>query len=194
MICAVERRWGIAGAGRRPAGFRLARRQLLGFVGAAAATALATWRAWAGPIRAGAEASAPSPADPLSPLGAWLDTLLPADGASPAASALGCEAALRERAAREPGYLRLLEAGCAWLDAQAGGRFAALDEAAREAIGARAAAAPARSLPETFFRLTRRDAFEFYYAQPRSWSALGFAGPPQPDGFPDHAGPWEGPA
>ena len=129
--------------------------------------------------------------DPLKSLPAFLDTLLPADE-SPSASELGVHRHIIA-AARSSRSRHLLRAGCAWLDREARQRgaadFASIDQSARDAIVARAAAAPRRSLPRIFFDAVRANAFKLYYADARSWVGLGYEGPPQPAGFPDHAAP-----
>lgn len=123
-------------------------------------------------------------------LAAHLDTLIPADN-SPAAVELGVMDKLLARAARDAAYRRLLVRGCQWLDARSrsmfGAGFSTLDLAKRERIVAAAADSPPRSVPRVFFRVTWDDAVFHYYADPRSWPTLGYAGPPQPRGFPDHA-------
>jgi hypothetical protein len=107
----------------------------------------------------------------LSALGPFLDTLLPEDE-SPSATQLGVHR---------------------WLDQQAmalgAGDFASLQPEQREAIAGRAEQSAPRTLPSAFFRGVRAVAFESYYAHPESWPSLGFAGPPQPRGFMDYAGP-----
>jgi hypothetical protein len=69
--------------------------------------------------------------------------------------------------------------GCAWLDQQAAALgaedFASLQPEQREAIVERAEQAAPRTLPR--------------YAHPDSWPSMGYAGPPQPRGFMDFAGP-----
>jgi len=127
-------------------------------------------------------------ADPLAALGPWLDTLIPADE-TPAATALGVRQAMIDQARGQPGALAFLESGCRWLDGEAQTQgaqsFAALGDAAREAIAAAAAAAPPDTLARRFFDNTWRIALYHYYARPASWASLGYAGPPQPKGFPD---------
>ncbi len=125
-------------------------------------------------------------------LAPYLDTLIPADE-SPAASALGVDRRLIDKAAGDAGYRRLLAQGCRWLDRAArklgAADFAALPEGGREAVVALFAAARRGSRPRIFFETTRSDAFFHYYARPESWAGLGYDGPPQPVGFPDHAAP-----
>ena len=125
----------------------------------------------------------------LTAFAPFLDTLLPAD-ATPSATGLGIDSHLLA-VHRKAGSAQLLADGCAWLDGQARALgksgFAALPEAQREAIVGRAATAAPGSLPNVFFQRMRRDAMRAYYALPASWAALGYRGPPQPRGFPDHA-------
>jgi hypothetical protein len=52
-----------------------------------------------------------------------------------------------------------------------------------------AAAAALGSPPRAFFNRTRDDAMEAFYSDPRNWPAVGFRGPPQPEGYPDFAEP-----
>jgi hypothetical protein len=119
----------------------------------------------------------------------YLDTLLPADG-SPAASELGLDTMIIDGARVNPNLTRLIELGCAWLDQQASQRgvvdFSELDEAGRIAVVTAAEKSSPRSLPQTFFTATRDLAFREYYVQPAAWEALGYSGPPQPQGFPGH--------
>lgn len=127
---------------------------------------------------------------PLTALGPYLDVLIPRDETG-SATDFGVDGRIVGVARRNPRHMRLLRAGCKWLDVQAHKQkatgFASLDPASQEAIVARAAKARERSLPRVFFDNTREDAFHAYYADPASWKSLGYAGPPQPRGFPDHA-------
>lgn len=122
----------------------------------------------------------------------FVDTLLPAHGASPAASELGIATRLLDEAAGRPRYAQLIAAGCEWLDAAAraagGVRFAALDEAAREIIVGTAAQQRAGDVARFFFH-AHRHALELFYSDPRAWPALDYSGPPQPAGFTDHDRP-----
>jgi hypothetical protein len=143
-------------------------------------------------LRGGAAAADNATADELAPLAAWLDTLIPADE-TPSASALGIDRVLLAWARDQAKPLALLRDGCRWLDAvsrhNAGVVFASLPPAAREAVARFAAEAEAASLPRVFFERTWELARQFYYADPRVWPSLGYAGPPQPNGFPDAAQP-----
>ena len=129
----------------------------------------------------------------LRALAPYLDTLLPADRWSPSATGLAIDDRFKEKAARDPGYRRLLVHGCRMLDRVArrlgGSDFAALPESKREALVAFLEVTPPESAPRRFFETTRRDAFLHYYTRPESWAGLGYDGPPQPAGFPDHEAP-----
>ena len=128
----------------------------------------------------------------LRSLPAFLDTLLPEDEA-PSASRLGIDKQLVEHATRIENYLRLLQLGCQWLDQQASNRsgisFWQLDPQRREDIVSTAEHAAEGSVQKLFFDRIKSDAFTFYYSNPASWTAIGFAGPPQPGGYLDFAAP-----
>jgi hypothetical protein len=156
----------------------------------------------AGPIAArGASATqflpAPTAATELAAcaptLTAFIDTLLPAHGASPAASELGVARHMLAAASRQEPYARLMQDGCAWLDAAAradgGARFADLDEAVREAIVTAAEQDRSGGAITQFFFNAHRHALELFYSHPKAWPALDYPGPPQPVGFLDHVRP-----
>jgi hypothetical protein len=128
----------------------------------------------------------------LRSLPAFLDTLLPEDGA-PSATQLGIDRQLTAHATSIENYLRLLQLGCQWLDQQATARsnvgFWQLDLQGRESILTLAENAADDSLQALFFDRVKSDAFTFYYSNPASWVAVGFAGPPQPTGYPDYTIP-----
>lgn len=128
----------------------------------------------------------------LSALPAFLDTLLPED-ISPSASQLNVGPDLISKASRESGFERLLILGCAWLNEQSHKQgqalFENLDEASQIAIVKIAEQSAERSLPRVFFTTVQYYAFGIYYAHPETWVSLGYAGPPQPVGFPDYARP-----
>jgi len=123
----------------------------------------------------------------------WIETLIPADEVSPAASELGVSSLVTVKAIGNPNYLKLIQAGCRWLDKQArsrgGKNFATIDVADRERVVRLAEQATAKSMPRMFFEHTRQDAFHFYYAQPETWLMLDYPGPPQPQGFMDYTRP-----
>lgn len=139
-----------------------------------------------------AAAEVPEGRGPLRALAPFLDTLLPED-VTPSASQLGVDKALIEQARRDRGLGAMLVSACNWLDSAArkGGAedFAALDETGREAVVRTALDGPERSLGGRYFSVIREEAFHHYYAHPDSWRGLGFRGPPQYEGFRDHAEP-----
>ncbi|MCS3904020.1 hypothetical protein J2T55_002052 [Methylohalomonas lacus] len=125
-------------------------------------------------------------------LAVFLDTLMPADE-TPAASELGIDQALLERAAADDRYERLIRNGCGLLDRvsqRAYARdFSELDEAQRIRIVEFFERQGPRTLARAFFRSVRDDLFELYYSQPQSWPGLGMDRPPQPAGYMDYQRP-----
>ena len=126
-------------------------------------------------------------------LQAWVETLLPADEASPGAFELGVAEHITGKAYGNTDHMKLLRVGCRWLDRQAQARgklaYAELDITDREGIVRVAEQSKGKSLPREFFVFTRDDAFRFYYVQPATWGMLNYPGPPQPRGFMDHTQP-----
>jgi len=118
-------------------------------------------------------------------LSGFLDTLLPADEYSPSASALGTPDRLLAEAERDPLYLRLIRAGCEWIDLQTQGEFAGAPEAARGLVVDWMSKAPRDSVPRRFFDLVRDHALVLYYSTPAGWRGTGFEHPPQPLGYPE---------
>jgi hypothetical protein len=133
----------------------------------------------------------------LRALGPFVDTLIPED-ATPSATQLGVDRALIDQARTDSNIAMLLVAGCDWLDKVAREQdmeeFSELDQAAREEVLRTSEQSPMQSLPGVFFNSIRQHAFRHYYAQTESWHGLGFSGPPQYRGFPDHAEPPKSPA
>lgn len=163
-------------------------RRLLLATGIGAAIAAKARGAWAAVLGDGGR-------DSLRALAPFLDTLIPSDSISGSATDLGIEKQLTALSATRPHYERLLVLGCGWLDSEArkegASDFAALAPDMREAVVARAEAAPENTPPWRFFQTVHLQAKIYYYGDPRSWPALGFDGPPQPIGFPDHDRPPE---
>ena len=126
-------------------------------------------------------------------LGAYVDTLLPAEGASPSALELDVHRKMADYAARHRGYLALLQQGTRWLHHSAkratGSGFVDLSPARRTHFVRMAELAEPKSNLRRFFEISRRDAFRRFYAEPRAWADLGYPGPPQPLGFMDFAQP-----
>ena len=128
----------------------------------------------------------------IGALGPFLDTLLPEDD-TPSATQLGVDKEIIERMQRSKRLAKIVVLGCAWLDQQAGElgaeAFATLEATQHESIVTIAENSASRSLPLVFFSTTRQLAFQSYYAHPETWQDLNYAGPPQPKGFLDQAGP-----
>jgi hypothetical protein len=128
----------------------------------------------------------------LRVLGAFLDTLLPAD-TTPGATQLEIDKAIIGRTRANKSLQRLLTLGCAWLDSQArtqgSGEFTGLPQTGRDAIASAAEKSPVGSLPRVFFEQFRGLGFYEYYARPETWPGMVYAGPPQPRGFPDFTQP-----
>lgn len=126
-------------------------------------------------------------------LAAYLDTLIPDEEASPGAVAAGVDSDFEAAARNSDDVRKRLARGCGWLDVEAAKAgspsFAELDEEGRVAIVGRAAAASPGSPERRFFEATRDAAMLAYYAKPPAWPALGYDGPPQPEGFMDYADP-----
>ena len=124
-------------------------------------------------------------------LRAWIDTLVPAEPDFPGALALGVAERIERAIQLEPAYAKLRAQALAWVDdrvRESGGTyFADLALEQRNQIVAMAAASAPGSAPRTFFQATLDDALFHTYADQRSWGGLGYAGPPQPLGFPDFA-------
>ena len=170
------------------------------FLGASLALAGSIPYVSAGPIlfTSPMESDVPPPTESLPPtdpraIAALVDTLLPADGDAPAATALGVDKLIIESAVGDTDMTNLLRHTAAWLN-RAGQRmkgrdFADLEAASREELVAFAEAAPPRSLPQVFFHRLLQDAYRFYYGDPRGGRYLGFEGPPQPQGFMDFEKP-----
>jgi hypothetical protein len=120
-------------------------------------------------------------------LGAVLDTLLPDDGLTPAASALGIEAELRALIAGNDLMTRLFAAALGWMDGLAPVPFRDLPEADRLAVLDAMATADPNQVPGRFYHILRALAVELYYARPESLAGLPLAPAPQPFGYPP---PW----
>jgi hypothetical protein len=121
----------------------------------------------------------------------YLDALIPDDELGPGALEVGVDRRMIARAQESRKYRAFLDEGCRWLDNEAKKRgaesFAELSEDGRNGVVALAAAAEPNTPPQRFFRATRHTAFFLYYAEPRAWAAIGYDGPPQPEGFMDYA-------
>lgn len=120
-------------------------------------------------------------------LSAFVDTLIPADEQSPAATSLDVPRAVVAVAAKDRQVRRIVRLGCRWLDmvARSAGAasFSSLDDRLREAIAEHSAAREAEPLPKAFFQIVRDLSMRGYYARAAAWGGLEYDGPPQPEGF-----------
>ena len=124
---------------------------------------------------------------------AFLDRLIPADEVSPSASEVGVDAAILADAQKNRQLARLVELGVRWLDGEArrdgAQAFHEMAEDRQLLVMRTAERQRPGSVPRVFFENMRHQAVGHYYADPRSWPALGYAGPPQPKGFMDYQQP-----
>ena len=124
-------------------------------------------------------------------LASYFDTLIPDDPQAPGAVTAGIDARFVSAAQASAQVRKLFVEGCRWLDSEAqklGARtFPELGEAGRNTIVDRASRSDLQSGPRRFFDQTRSLAFFIYYGTALGWPAIGYAGPPQPHGFPDYA-------
>jgi len=124
---------------------------------------------------------------------AFLDLLIPEDDVSPSASQAGVDAAILADAQEDRQLARLVELGVRWLDAEArrdgAPAFHQMAEDRQLLVVSISERQRKGSVPRVFFENMRHQAFGHYYADPRSWGALGYDGPPQPKGFMDYAQP-----
>lgn len=118
---------------------------------------------------------------------AYVDILLPADGLSPAASALGVGASIMALGAEQPLLADLIDLVTAWMDTIGADRFVDLSFDERHAIVTYMANADIDTLEGRFFQLIRLFAIEFYYAQPQALAGMALDPAPQPSGYPP---PW----
>lgn len=159
-------------------------RRGLARVGAGLATTLV--------VLSGATSEA-APTDDRTTFRALVDTLMPADLRSPGAAALGVDGAIWQQLQQNHGLRNLTAAAVEWLNSSAeatgGHSFVTLGEAERESIVSELASMPADSPAAFFFAVVLGEVYRHYYARAEAWPALGYAGPPQPGGFVDHAEP-----
>lgn len=147
--------------------------------------ALAASVAW---IVTPAVAWSQAPAGPdAATLAAFVDTLLPEDAVSPAASALGVLDAILDFSADVTGLGDLIAGGTAWLNKTGGPPFAQLSEQDRTRIVTWMAQSDLAGGANRFYEVVRLLAVEFYYARPEAISGFPLNTAPQPRGYPP---PW----
>lgn len=130
-----------------------------------------------------AAAPTPGPEHLGATLAAYVDTLLPADALTPAASALGVHRSILDDAAGNAFLQRLFDVGSAWLDQAADGPFRAATPAVRAVVVDWMATAPLQHVPRRFYEILRAQAIERYYSQPAALAGLAVMRPPQPLGY-----------
>jgi hypothetical protein len=155
-------------------GLRLSRRRLLAASLAWIVTPAAAW-----------------PQTPGGPdtatLSAFVDTLLPEDAVSPAASTLGVPDAILDFSADVSGLGDLISGGTAWLNKTGGPPFAQLPEQDRTRLITWMAESDPAGGPNRFYEVVRLLAVEFYFARPEAISGFPLNTAPQPRGYPP---PW----
>jgi hypothetical protein len=120
---------------------------------------------------------------------AIVDRLIPDDDL-PGAVELGIDRQILTSATTDRELAALMAGGIRWFDAAArargGGSFAALAAADQIAVAMQAEASP-DSAGGRLFAVLRRRTMSLYYIHPRVTASFPYAGPPQPQGFPDFA-------
>lgn len=122
-------------------------------------------------------------------LDSLVDTLIPEDE-TPGAIQLGVAEMMKSKAAADNRYRFLIKKGCTWLDKMARGLnvrdFTSLKTDDRDAIIGNALNSEPDSVQRICLYRMRADAFYYYYGHRKSWTQIGYKGPPQPYGFPDY--------
>ena len=124
-------------------------------------------------------------------LTSFFDTLIPAEGVVPGAIGVGIDTRFTSWTEERLQLRKLVVDVCRWLDREAqktgAPSFSDLNYDQRDRILLRASRSAPRSAVRRFFDSTRNLAFFTYYGNAAGWSAIGYAGPPQPNGFLDYA-------
>lgn len=115
--------------------------------------------------------------------GAVLDTLLPADAFSPAATSLGVDKDILEIVSKNELLTRLFDAALGWLDQVEAEPFANLPSKRQAEILQNMQAADFNQIPGRFFHIIRALAVEFYYAKPEAIAGFPLNAAPQPEGY-----------
>jgi len=108
---------------------------------------------------------------------ALCDFILPAEGTAPSASAIGVHELIDEWVSapypEQVADRALFLSGLDWMDAKAGGRFAAATPAARSAV---LEAVPAAAAPAGFYARFRRIVIGAYYTTEAGFADIGYIG------------------
>ncbi len=129
-----------------------------------------------------------------STLEAFLDTLIPRDEFGPSATDIGLTDIIRQKAERNHWRFVELELAQVWMNLKAGGSFAGASEARRNEIVSQMEASGPDSVLWKAYHFARTHCMTYYYANAERATALGFVGPPQPDGHEEPAALWTGAA
>ncbi|MFN3844686.1 MAG: gluconate 2-dehydrogenase subunit 3 family protein [Paracoccaceae bacterium] len=133
------------------------------------------------------DVAAAQASDDLTSLGAVLDALLPDDGVTPAATALGIEHDLRGFLAGNDMLTQLFGAALGWMDQISGGSFRTASPDEQHDLLSQMSDADFNQIPGRFYHIIRALAVEFYYARPEALAGLPINPAPQPLGYPP---PW----
>jgi hypothetical protein len=143
---------------------------------------LSAWFAPAVPALAQAVVTS-RPRGHAATLQAFVDTILPEDDFSPAASALGVDSEIMAIVEGSELFTRLFVLVCDWLDQIGDTPFAYLSPDDRGLVLDYMAQADPDVLEGRFYRLVRLLTLEFYYAHPDALAGLDLDPAPQPAGY-----------
>ncbi|WP_257098654.1 hypothetical protein, partial [Pseudovibrio flavus] len=113
---------------------------------------------------------------------AFLDTLIPSDDQSPAASSLEIPAKLLSFSKESDLLQRLILLGTQWLDQVAPSPFHELSEADRVTVVSWMAQSDFNEIPRRYYELMRSFAMVYYYAEAEARTELDLYRAPQPQG------------
>jgi hypothetical protein len=128
-----------------------------------------------------------APPNLRSTLAGFVDTILPADDLSPAASALGVHGEILGFADEVAGLADFLRGAAVWLNATGDAPFQALPERDRVRVVEWMSQSDKSEAPYRLFEVVRMLAVEFYYAHPEAIAGFPLNEAPQPQGYPP---PW----
>lgn len=116
-------------------------------------------------------------------IAAFVDTILPEDGVTPAASALGVDQDLIEFLLAVPQVGETAIIMCDWLDKPGPTRFSMRSAHQRLEIVDLISTAPVNTMEGWFYTNMRLLAIEFFYAKPEALVGLELSAAPQPEGY-----------
>lgn len=127
--------------------------------------------------------SATADTAPITSLASVVDTLLPADDVSPAASALGVDQDIADFVAENDMMTRLFAAALDWMDHLADRPFHELTPSQQAEVLSFMESADFNAIPGRFYHILRALAVEFYYAKPEAVAGFPLSPAPQPNGY-----------